>query len=335
MDICEVISSVNHAYGINVNYIEKIKNVYKIHAEDNQYCLKLIKYDLGHFLFIISAIKHLQNNKFKHIPKITKTKNNKDYIELEGNFAYLTEWIPSRQCNYDNPVDILIAASKLAELHKKSQGFNVGENMNPRVGWLKWLETFKTRGNEILDFRDRIYKKDKKTEFDSLYLSLMDEELSRVEKSIENLIKGNYVELISKHMKKKGFCHHDYANHNILIGINGEVNVIDFDYCILDTHLHDLASLMIRRMKHGKWSIDNALFILEAYNVVNTISTEEIPIMAAFMEFPQDYWQVGIQYYWEKQPWEEEFFVKKLKNFHEDREDKQEFIDEFRFIKFN
>jgi CotS family spore coat protein len=333
LDINDVRIAVENAYGVNIGFMEKVKNVYKINTENKQYCLKLIKYNFGHFLFILSAIKHLQKNNFNHIPQIIKTKHGLDYININGYYAYLTEWIVSRQCNYDNPVDILIAASKLAELHKKSEGFNVSKNMNPRIGWLKWIETFNTRGKEILDFKKRIYEKGKRTEFDSIYLSIMNEELETVQVSIDNLINSNYIEVMNKEIEYKGFCHHDYANHNILIGTNRVVNIIDFDYCILDTHLHDLASLLIRRMKHGKWSISNSLFIMEAYNVVNKIDRDDIAIMAAFMEFPQEYWQVGIQYYWEEQPWEEEFFLKKLRNIQEDKDKRQDFIDKFRYLK--
>jgi hypothetical protein len=86
-------------------------------------------------------------------------------------------------------------------------------------------------------------------------------------------------------------------------------------------------------MKNGKWSISNTLFIIEAYSVINNIMKEDVPIMAAFMEFPQDYWQVGIQYYWEQQPWGEDFFVKKLKKVDADKEEKEEFIGDFRALK--
>ena len=333
MDILEVRKAVKSTYGLQINFIEKIKNVYKIYTEDSQYCLKIIRYDFGHFLFILSAIRHLQNNGFKNIPKIIKTKKGMEYINIDGNYAYLTKWVASRECNYDNPIEILIASSKLAELHKKSQGFELTESMNPRIGWFKWVETFKTRKNEILDFKKRIYKKQKRTEFDDIYLSMMEEELVRSEISIENLIRSQYLEVMKKEIANKGFCHHDYANHNVLIDNVGEVNIIDFDYCILDTHLHDLASLLIRRMKNGKWSIGNALFIIEAYSVINPVREEDIPIMAAFMEFSQDYWQTGIQYYWENQPWGEEFFIKKLNKINKDKEEKQEFIDEFRLVK--
>jgi hypothetical protein len=47
------------------------------------------------------------------------------------------------------------------------------------------------------------------------------------------------------------------------------------------------------------------------------------------MEFPQDFWQVGFQYYVEKQPWSEEFFVKKLRRITEDSKDRMDYIEEF------
>ena len=52
------------------------------------------------------------------------------------------------------------------------------------------------------------------------------------------------------------------------------------------------------------------------------------------LEFPQDYWQVGIQYYWEGPLKSEDFFIKKLNKINEDNEEKQEFIQEFRDFKY-
>jgi CotS family spore coat protein len=335
LDILEVKKYVEDAYDLHIEFIEKVKSIYKVHTKYNKYCLKVINYDFGHFLFIISAIKHLQNKNFKSIPEIIETKQGKDYIEIERGYAYLCRWVDSRQCNFENPLDVLVATSKLAELHKKSCNFKVLKNMNPRIGWLKWIDTFKTRENEIVDFKKRILKKDHKEEFDILYLNSMEKEINIAEKSIEDLKKTRYLDEMKQEILNNGFCHHDYANHNILIDTEGEINIIDFDYCILDTHLHDLASLLIRRMKNGKWDMNNASFIIDAYNAINVVKTEDIPIMSAFMEFPQGYWQLGIQYYWEKQPWGEEVFIKKLKRILGDTRERLEFIDEFKKSKYN
>lgn len=334
MDIDELKSIVEKGYGINISSVEKVKNVYKIKTLNEEYCLKVIKYNFPHFYFILSAIKHLQNKGFETVPDIIPRVDGCDYISFDNSNAYLTKWVNARECNYDNPFDVSQAAAKLAELHNNSEGFNINDKMQPRIYWYKWIEHFKTRKNEILDFRDRIHKKDKKTEFDYFYMENMDEELKRADRAVGNLIKSKYVEKVDKEIVKKGFCHHDYAHHNVLIESSGRINIIDFDYCILDLGIHDLASLLIRKMKDGKWVIEDAKSIMDSYSKHRVIEKIDIPIMAAFMEFPQYYWQVGIQYYWEKQPWGEDFFLKKLRKYYEDREEKQEFIEEFRNVSY-
>jgi len=334
LEIQELKQLVKDSYSLCINDIEKIKNVYRIETQNGMYCLKIINYDFKHFLFIIGAIKHLQGKGFQNIPEIIGTIDNKEYIVLEKKYAYLTPWLNARECNYDNPVEIKLCTSKLADLHKKSLNFKVTPEMKPRIGWLKWIETFKTRQREILDFKRRINEKQNITEFDKNYLIIMEEELSRSSRSINNLCKSEYIDKMKEEIKHRGFCHHDYAHHNVLIEKSGGVNIIDFDYCILDTHLHDLSSLLIRRMKNGKWSPENALFIMDEYDAINSIYKSDIEVMAAFMEFPQEYWQTGIQYYWEKKDWGEEFFLKKLEKIHEDSVDRQIFIEKFSQIKY-
>ncbi|MGY0374312.1 CotS family spore coat protein [Clostridium sp. JNZ J1-5] len=330
MNINDVKSVVEREYDININNIESIKNIYKINISNEEFCLKVIKYEFKHFFFILNAIKHLQWNNFQKIPKLIKNKYGDEYIKLGANYAYLTPWINARLCNYDNPIDLTMATLKLAELHIKSTNFKVTENMKPRIGWLRWIQTYKTRKDEILDFKDRICKKENKSKFDQLYLSIMDDELRRAERSIHNLISSNYIEKMKKEILSRGFCHHDYAYHNVLIDQDNLINIIDFDYCILDSHIHDLASLLIRAMKYGKWDIKKATEILDIYGSINKVEKDDIPIIAAFMEFPQDYWQRGIQCYWEEKPWGEDFFIKKIEKYIEDRDQKHEFIEDLR-----
>ncbi|WP_027623633.1 CotS family spore coat protein [Clostridium lundense] len=331
----QIRETIREEYSLEAEAIEKIKNVYKITTQKDKYCLKVIKYELNHFLFIISAIKHLQNNHFQKTPDIIKNNCSRDYIALGNKYAYLTPWVQARECNYNNPFDVMLAACKLAELHKKSFGFDVTEEMKPRIGWHKWVNNFKNKKNEILMFKNIIENKENKTEFDSYYLKSINEELIRVDKSIQDLIKSDYFNKMACEVQNKGFCHHDYANHNVLIEENGNVDIIDFDYCILDTHLHDLCSLIIRVMKNGKWDVNNSIKIIDYYSSIYPIERFDIPIMASFIEFPQAFWQLGIQYYMEKQPWGEEFFINKLNKIYEDKDLRQEFVDEFKNKKYN
>lgn len=329
----EILKLLKLEYNIDAKGIEKIKGAYRVECDGRVYCLKIVRYELPHFLFILAAINHLNDNGFEYAPKIIKTVNGKEYVAIDVFFAYITEWLKGREVSYDNPIELSLAARKLAELHKASEGFVVEEHMRPRVGWFKWIEVYRTRRGEILDFRDRIYSKKHKTMFDIYYLQLMEDALDRCDSSINNLCCSKYDVRMIDEISQRGFCHHDYAHHNILIGDNSELNIIDFDYCILDTHLHDLGSLLVRAMKYDKWNDDRMRNILGSYNEVYPLKQDELEIMAAFIEFPQDYWQRGIQYYWENKCWDEDFFIKKVKTYAEDRQCKQEFIERLRRFK--
>ena len=325
---------VEREYGLFITSIEKIKNVYKIVTDKEIYALKVINYNFPHFLFILSAIKHLQHNDFKQTPQIIKTKRDEDYIKLLDKYAYLNPWVECKHCDYDIKDEVRIATINLAKLHKKSRGFQVSSKMKARIGWGRWIDDFTKKRLDILEFKDIIQNKKQKSEFDNIYLNSIPKELSRIDRSIKHLKDSKYFEKMIEEIKFKGFCHHDYANHNVLLGSNGSVNIIDFDYCILDTHMHDLCSLIIRVMKNGKWNVKYAIDILNWYDSIYQIKTDDINIMSAFIEFPQDFWQRGIQYYKEKQPWGEDFFVKKINKINIDKDMKQDFVDEFRSINY-
>ena len=51
--------------------------------------------------------------------------------------------------------------------------------------------------------------------------------------------------------------------------------------------------------------------------------------MREFIRFPQAFWQLGIQVYWEQQPWGEEFFLNKLEKYLEDSDEREDFIDSY------
>lgn len=329
MDTEYIKKVIEDNYWINISSIEKVKNTFKVDTDYGGYCIKIIKYEFSHFYFILSAIKHLQNHGFETIPEILLTKSGNEFIKLGNNYAYLTKWIPSRVSNYDNPIELANISSKLGELHKCSKYFQLTNNMAPRIGWYSWINTFQTRCDEILDFRTRIHQKAYKSDFDKIFLDNINEEIARGRESIKGLKENNYFKIMDRQVMKAGFCHHDFAHHNILVDETGKLNIIDFDYCILDSYLHDLSSLLIRSMKYGKWDSNKANLILNNYCKINNVYEDELVLIKYFIKFPQAFWQIGLQYYWEQQPWGEDFFINKINKYLEDRQERDEFLEQY------
>lgn len=68
MDTENLKKSIESNYSINVKSLEKVKNSYKLESDNSTYAIKIIKYDFGHFYFILSAIKHLQKGALVKFP---------------------------------------------------------------------------------------------------------------------------------------------------------------------------------------------------------------------------------------------------------------------------
>jgi CotS family spore coat protein len=318
-------------YEMDIQEVRPVKNVVRIVTSEGDKCLKRVKYKKGHFLFILSAMRHLLDRGFYGIIPFIPTCSGEWYVELEDGYGFLTDWISSRECDYSNPIDLKMAAVTLAKLHNASRGFTIEEGTEPRIGWGKWIEKFSERLRDMDLFKKIIESKSYLTGFDEIYLDNVDNYIEQGISAIEHLKDSKYFELSDREMKEKSFCHHDYAHHNVLISNDFNVYIIDFDYCICDTRLHDLSSLVIRNMRHGNWNMEKAQYIIDCYLKAGHLEKDEIPVMNGFMEFPQDFWQVGLQYYVEKQRWDEVQFNKRLDNFIKDKRERMQFLDEYKY----
>jgi len=325
----DVMRLIEENYGIEVEGIEKIKNVYKVKTKEGYKCLKASKYDFGQFQFIIACIKYLLDKGFEAVLPFCSARNGKSFIEFNTGYAFLCEWVESREANFKNPIELKMCIETLSSLHLMSRGFTPPPETRGRNYYGRWMDKFKKRCDELLYFKALIKSKDKISEFDSIYQRHFDSHYRQGLKTIKDIEGSKYIQIMDKHKVLKGFCHHDTANHNFLITGDSRVYMIDFDYCVMDSYLHDLTSIIIRNLKHGNWNFYTFDYILDIYSKNIYIDDDELYLIFCFMEFPQDFWQVGLQYYVEKQPWGEEFFIKKLNRIVGDSVDRMEFLRDF------
>ncbi|QCX33434.1 CotS family spore coat protein [Caloramator sp. E03] len=320
---------IQNNYKIEVYEIEKIKNAFRIKTDNEYMCFKSSNYDIDQFRFIVSAIDYLYKRGFEGVLPPIKTKNGENFIKVNEGYGYLCKWIDSREADFKNPVELKMCVNTLSNLHIASMGFKIDFYIKNRNYYGKWIKRFKKRCDELLYFKALIKSKDKLSDFDNIYLKYFDSHYRQGLKAIKDLEESKYFEIMERHKELSYLCHHDTANHNFLITSNLDMYMIDFDYCILDTNLHDLSSIIIRNLKYGNWDFEILDFILSVYYEKIPISNDEIYLIFCFMQFPQDFWQVGLQYYVEKQPWEEEFFLRKLKRIVEDSKERMSFLREF------
>lgn len=324
----ELKNRLEKEYNIEIGTMEKIKNSYRLSTPQGFMCFKESRYDQNQFEFIISSIEHVLSKGFNSVLPFYETVDGRSFIKTDRGYGFMCSWINSREADFKNPVERRLCLKTLAQFHLCSRG---AEYKAPGCRNLhgKWIERFKKRRDQLLYFKALISLKDKKSQFDVMYLRSFELHYRQALKAIGDMEESYYSDIMENQRSLMELCHHDTANHNFLITPDCSMYMIDFDYCIKDSHLHDLASIIIRNMKYGNWGLDVLEFILEGYTAFIPVSEEELYVVFCFMEFPQDFWQIGLQYYVEKQPWEEDFFIRKLTRIVEDSRERMDFLGEF------
>lgn len=317
-------------YNIKIIEAEKIKNVYKLKTNKGLKCFKLSRYRKELVEFIINSIEHVKSRGYDNVLEPILSESGEKYISFKNGYGYLCDWIPSREADFKNPVDLKLCVKALSNFHKSSWDFNQLDVAVGRRYYGKWINKFNKRFKQMKEFKRIAECRLNQSDFDKVYIESFDKNIKRAEKSIKALKEGSYQSVVDRHKSFSGLCHHDTANHNFLLDDQLNIYLIDFDYCIADSHLHDLGSIIIRNLKYGNWNMETLSFILDVYRENIEVNQEEVGIIREFIGFPQDYWQVGLQYYIEHQPWEEEVFNKRLRRCVEDFDLKYSFLDEMR-----
>lgn len=317
---------VEENYDVTVLNMIKFKNVYKIVAVEGNFCLKQFKYSFCRLKHVLEIFQHFNRKNFENILKIIPCNSQQDYVELDGIYFYMTQWIESRELNYSNIYDVEDAARHIAKFHVYGKDFKISDETKADIRWFKWMDILNRKINDIFKFRDSIILKDELSIFDKIYLKNIEQNIILANECIENLYRFDYKSIMRNHVVESYVCHHDLANHNILKDEKGKIYFIDFDYVILDTFLHDFASFVMRSMKIGRWDTDKLKIIINSYRSVKSLSKQELCLAMSFLLFPNDFWQLGFQYYVEEINWEEEKFLRRLTRFENDKEDRSVFI---------
>lgn len=320
---------IEEAYGFKIKDIQSIKNVCRVETDCGAKCLKRAHMSPSFFLFIYSAVNYLMEKGYEGVIPYNTAIDGSICIPDDKHVYYVVNWIEARECKFKKEEELKKAIKAAAELHKASIGYIPPRSAKPRVFYNKWVDKCDKKSAELLEFSKTIEDKEYIDDFDEIFSKHLCYYWQQAKDSTSMINESPYWE-ISKASEQRGeFCHHDLANHNFLISDEDRIYLIDFDYCIMDTRLHDISSLIIRNMRYGVWNIDKAYFILNEYDRIYTIDQKELKVIKAFMTFPQDFWQIGLQYYVEKQPWTIEYFLMRLNRIVNDREIRAKFLQEF------
>ena len=321
---------IERQFQIKIESIKANKGIYHLKTNQGDRCLKRINYGPQKLLFVYGAKEHLIKNGFNTIDRYFLNIDGEPYALVTEDLYKLSEWIEGRECDFHNIEEVKIASKALAKLHQASKGYDPPENSKLKSDLGRWPTLMEKRIKSLDKMRDMVRKKNNKSTFDLLYIKSMEFYKEMGTRALQTLNESQYTRFCEIAEEEKGFCHHDYTYHNIILGENDSVSVIDFDYCKREVRSYDIANFMIKVLKRCNWNIDFAKAIIDGYNSENEIEEDEYKIIYAFLQFPQRYWRLANRYYYNEVNWGQNTFANKLENIIKEQEEYIKFLDEFK-----
>lgn len=316
----ELTTDLFESFGVKVEDIVPARSVFILYTDRGVKILKKISCSVEELEFINSVVNHAMSGGYRYVVPFMRTREGRYYIEKDGSIYVMLDLIEGREADFQNPLDIGEVAKSLCLLHRATSGFSgVIESRN---NLFRWIPKFKRRAENLLKFKEIAGMHEIRSGFDQLFLENADRYYRQASSAVDLLRQAGYQELCDD-SGTACICHHDLAYHNIIVASDGCVYFVDFDLCILDLRIHDIANLIVKAVKHGGWNIEKAKAVIDGYSAVDTLDAKELQTLHAFLTFPQDFYEISRQYYMRTKRWDEDDFLGRLQRkagYYDDRE---------------
>jgi CotS family spore coat protein len=323
-----VFSEIGFQYGMEISHARRHRKVWQLDTSAGPKYLKqtgLLPADLR---FILEVSEHLKRHSFPQISRFLLTRSGEPFALIQDKIYVVTDWFFGTELDFRILMDVKQAAAFLAAFHICSRGFEPSQ-AGYRTVWLDWPEKLENRLKELVEFRKNAWAEKETSAFSRLFLRYFEPFYRQANLSYQRFLASPYPQVARETAKMRCFCHHDYSGRNLIRTYDNHLILVDFDYCLRDIRVHDLINLLIRNLKHNNWETGLSRFILSEYHRVYPLTPEELEVIHVLICWPQDFWQVGLQYYREKLPWPERRFLKKLERKIDQRFHKSKFLTEF------
>ena len=321
---------IERQFNIKIEIIKANKGVYYLKTNKGERCLKRINYGPQKLLFVYGAKEHLVKNGFNNVDKYFLNIDGEPYALVNEDLYTLSEWLGGRECDFHNINEVSLAAKTLARMHEASKGYEPPENSKLKSDLGRWPHLMEKRIKSLDKMRDMLRKKSNKSDFDMIYLKSMEFYKEMAKKALVTLQNSNYYDLCARAEEDKSFCHHDYTYHNIILNDKNDVYIIDFDFCKREVRTFDISNFMIKVLKRVDWDINFAKTIIDSYNLVSPLESEEYNVLYAYLQFPQRYWRLANRYYYNEVNWGQNTFYNKLQGIVDEKEKYLKFLDDYK-----
>ena len=232
---------------------------------------------------------------------------------------------PGKECDVRNKDDILSAVKKLAEFHILAKRYD-----RPIPAFLKadkdsLLLEYEKHNRELNKVKNYIRGKNKKNEFEMLFMRVYDGCRAQAKEASEQLTRQ--METLDERLADSmwGLCHGDY-NQQYVVFSQGEWVLLNFEQVTYDVMVQDLANFLRKILEKYNWNTGLGLEMIAAYDSVRKLLPEEYEQLYLRLAYPKKYWKIANHYSSSRKSWISGRDIEKLEKVMEQEPQRKQFL---------
>lgn len=280
----------------------------------------------GRLKYEADLLEYIQEAGFDRVDTIWKTKEDALYSQDEGGVKFvLKRWYEGRECDVKKNADIVAAVQTLACLHLSTESIRKEEIRSVAPEDTSLLDEYMRHNRELKRVRNFIRGRNRKTQFEYDVLANFNEYYGYAEEAYIKIEQSDVRKLEKKASDLCSICHGTYNYHNLIIDGNN-MAVVNFNHSAKGLQIKDLYFFLRKVMEKHDWNVQLGAQIVEKYDIVKPISSEEMKLLQIMLSYPEKFWKVLNQYNNSNKSWIPDKNVEKLGAVYRQQELKRKFL---------
>lgn len=320
------VSLLEQQYNVEIIRTRKGRGAILCEGKQGQYILKEFvgtkeKAELQDLL-----LERLHSVGYVPVEQIIRNKEGELISKDQDGTAYILKtWFEGREVNINDSGECQEAVRTLAGLHTTMQLRE--EQVLQNIPVFSLEKEYLRHNKELKKVRRFLKEKSQKTEFELFLNHQFDYFLEQAQQILEDVTYYETQEEIEDIRNQGYLCHGDYQYHNVIV-TEGDMNVINFEKCILDNQVRDLYLFMRKLLEKNNWDPQLGDELLGAYNRVKSLSArDEIALLYRFA-YPEKFWKIVNFYFNSGKSWIPGKNMEKLEKLLEQEKEKQNFLSD-------
>lgn len=344
-------------YQLNIYSVYRARGAFLVETDQGPKLFKPIHSSQNRVMFEHTIKEHLRKSGYRKVDYFVKTQQDTILSEdTNGGIYTLRDWFVGEECNLKDINQIEEAIKQLATLHKALCEVELTEEQIEHNQSVNLKGLFDKRNRELKRVRAYIRDKNKRNEFELIYINFYEGFYQDGREAIKLLEQLNYDELLLDSILHKRICHGSFNYHNVLMqDLNMEVKrkhdyeetyleaasvhapqyevaITNFDKSYVGVQVYDLYQFIRKAMEKNEWDLLYGSRMLDAYQSIKPLRKEELKLLYILLLYPEKFWKITNYYFNGKKSWVSERNIQKLISVGEQSSKRKVFLEKLKGI---